>query len=310
MTSAAHPHVVLVTGASSGIGLATAQAVSRRGDHVVLAARDPGALERAAQQCRGSGAASATVVPTDVGDDDAVRRLVAESLTVAGRLDVVVHAAGVVAYGRTEEVPAEVFDGVLRTNLAGSVNIARHVVPELRRRQQGHLVLVGSVIGHLGVPGMSPYVLSKWGVRALARQIQLENRDQPRLRVVYVAPGGVDTPIYKLAGTYAGHVGRPPPPVMKPERVAARILKSVDQPRKRIQVGLANDVMRLGFSAMPGLFDLLVGPMFSVAAQDLTEPAPPSTGNVLSPTPDGYGLRGQQGNPLLGVLRNLRALRS
>jgi NAD(P)-dependent dehydrogenase (short-subunit alcohol dehydrogenase family) len=307
VTPVEQPRVVLVTGASSGVGLATALAVSRRGDHVVLAARDSGALERAAQQCRGSGAVSATVVATDVGDDDAVRRLVAEALTVAGRLDVVVHAAGVVAYGRTEEVPAEVFDGVLRTNLTGSVNVVRHVVPEMRRRQQGHLVLVGSVIGHLGVPGMSPYVLSKWGVRALARQVQLENRDRPRLRVVYVAPGGVDTPIYKLAGTYAGHVGRPPPPVMKPERVAARILRSVDHPRKRIQVGLTNDVMRLGFSAMPGLFDALVGPLFSVAAQDLSEPAPPSPGNVLSPTPQGYGPRGEQGNPLLGVLRNLRA---
>jgi short-subunit dehydrogenase len=302
----AHPRAVLVAGASSGIGLATAIAAAGAGDHVTLAARDAGALRRAERQCRAAGAASTRVIPTDVGDDDAVRRCVDEALSVTGRLDVVVDAAGVVSYGRTEAVPAEVFDGVLRTNVSGSVNLARHVVPVLRHQGQGTLVLIGSVIGHIGVPGMSPYVLSKWAVRALARQLQLENRDQPDVHVVYVAPGGVDTPIYRLAANYAGFAGRPPPPVTTPEKVAGRILKTVDRPRKRSQVGVANDVLRFGFSTMPGLFDLLVGPLFSVAAQDRTDPVAPGPGNVLAPAPGGYGLRGGQGNPVVGILRNLR----
>jgi short-subunit dehydrogenase len=300
------PRVVLVAGASSGIGLATALAASRAGDHVVMAARSEAALRRAERQCRAAGAASTRVVPTDIADDDAVRRCVAEALEVSRRLDVVVNAAGVVSYGRTEAVPVEVFDAVVRTNVLGSVNLARHVVPVMRGRRRGTFVLVGSVIGHIGVPGMSPYVLSKWGVRALARQLQLENRDRPDVNVVYLAPGGVDTPIYRLAGNYAGFAGRPPPPVTTPEKVAARILKTVDKPRKRVQVGLTNDVMRLGFNTMPALFDLLVGPLFSAAAQDRTQPVAPGPGNVLQPTPDGYGLRGRQGNPVVGVLRNLR----
>jgi short-subunit dehydrogenase len=302
----AHPRAVLVAGASSGIGLATAIAAAGAGDHVTLAARDAGALRRAERQCRAAGAASTRVIPTDVGDDDAVRRCVDEALSVTGRLDVVVDAAGVVSYGRTEAVPAEVFDGVLRTNVSGSVNLARHVVPVLRHQGQGTLVLIGSVIGHIGVPGMSPYVLSKWAVRALARQLQLENRDRPDVHVVYVAPGGVDTPIYRLAAKYAGCAGRPPPPVTTPEKVAGRILKTVDRPRKRSQVGVANDVLRFGFSTMPGPFDLLVGPLFSVAAQDRTDPVAPGPGNVLAPAPDGYGLRGGQGNPVVGIVRNLR----
>src|SRR4029079_11432066 len=98
------------------------------------------------------------------------------------------------------------------------------------------------------------------------------------------------------AGNYAGFAGRPPPPVTTPEKVAARILKAVDRPRKRLQVGLANDVLRLGFSTVPGLFDLLVGPLFGVAAQDRTDPVAHGPGNVVVPTPDGYGLRGGQGN--------------
>jgi NAD(P)-dependent dehydrogenase (short-subunit alcohol dehydrogenase family) len=306
VTAGPHPRTVLVTGASSGIGLATAIAAGRAGDHVVLAARDPGALLAAERQCRAAGAASTRAVPTDIAQDDAVRRCVAEALDVTGRLDVVVNAAGVVSYGRTETVPAEVFDGVIRTNVLGSVNLARHVVPVLRGHGSGTFVLVGSVIGHIGVPGMSPYVLSKWGVRALARQLQLENRDRSDVHVVYLAPGGVDTPIYKLAGNYAGFVGRPPPPVTTPEKVAARILRAVDHPRTRVQVGLANNLMRLGFTTMPGVFDLLVGPLFSVAGRDRTDPVAPGAGNVLAPTPAAYGLRGHQGNPLVGILRNLR----
>jgi NAD(P)-dependent dehydrogenase (short-subunit alcohol dehydrogenase family) len=298
--------VTLVTGASSGIGLATAVGASRAGDHVVLAARDEGALREAEQQCRVAGAASTRVVPTDLGEDDDVRRCVAEALEVTGRLDVVVNVGGVVSYGRTEDVPPEVFDGVVRTNLLGSANLARHVVPVLRRQETGTYVLVGSVIGHIGVPGMSPYVVSKWGVRALARQLQLENRDRPDIHVVYLSPGGVDTPIYRLAGNYAGYVGRPPPPVTTPEKVAARIRRSVDHPRARVQVGLANHAMRLGFNVFPWAFDLLVGPLFSVAGQDRTEPVAPGPGNVLWPTPDSYGLRGDQGNPLVGIARNLR----
>jgi NAD(P)-dependent dehydrogenase (short-subunit alcohol dehydrogenase family) len=305
--AAARPRVVLVVGASSGIGLATAVAAARAGDHVVLAARDEGALRRAEQQCRLAGGASTTVVPTNIADDDAVGRCVAAALAVTGELDVVVNTAGVVSYGRTEAVPPDVFEGVLRTDVLGPVNLARHVVPVMRAQGRGTFVLVGSVIGHISVPGMSPYVLSKWAVRALARQLQLENRDRPGLHVVHLAPGGVDTPIYKLAGNYSGYVGRPPPPVTTPEKVAARILATVDKPRKRIQVGLVNDVMRLGFSGLPGVFDLLVGSLFAVAAQDRSDPVPPGPGNVLTPTPDGYGLRGHQGNPVTAVLRNLRS---
>jgi NAD(P)-dependent dehydrogenase (short-subunit alcohol dehydrogenase family) len=302
------PRVVLVTGASSGIGLATAIAAARAGDHVVLAARDEAALRRAEDECRAAGAASTRVVPTDVGDDDAVRRCVDAAMEVTGRLDVVVGSAGVVSYGRTESVPPEVFDGVMRTNVLGSVNLARHVIPVLRDQEHGTLVLVGSVIGHIGVPGMSPYVLSKWGVRALARQLQLENRDRPELHVVYLAPGGVDTPIYKLAGNYAGYVGRPPPPVTTPEKVAARILRTVEKPRKRVQVGLANDLIRFGFSAVPALYDVLVGPLFAAAAMDRSDPVVPGPGNVLTSTPETYGLHGRQGNAVAGILRNLRDL--
>ena len=302
------PQVVLVTGGSSGIGEATARAAAARGDHVVLIARGAKALRRVATACEELGAASATVVPLDVGDDAALGAAVAETVARHGRLDVVVECAGVVAYGRVEDVPVEVFDRVLRTNLLGSVNLARHVVPVLRRQERGSLVLVGSVIGHIAVPEMSAYVLSKWGVRALARQLMVENRDKRDVRIGYVAPGGVDTPIYRQAATYGGAIGRPPVVVASPEKVAERVLAVADGTARSGQATPTNHVVRLGFSVLPAVYDVLVGPLFRLAAQDLTVPAPPGPGNVLESREDHNTLRGDQGNPLLGIARNAAVL--
>ncbi len=301
------PRVLLVTGASSGIGRAAARQAAARGDHVVLAARDERTLKETAIECDAAGAASTLVIPTDVGDDEAVADCIRQVLDRHGRLDGVAHCAGVVAYGRIEDVPPEVFEGVLRTNLLGSVTIARHVIPVLRDQGRGGLVLVGSIVGHLGVPGMSPYVVSKWGVRALARQLQLENRDEREVSVSLVSPGGVLTPIYEQAANFSGWAGRPPPPVDSPEKVARVVLDRIDHPRKRTQVGLANNVMRFGFTFMPGVYDVLVGPLFRLAANDLTRPLPPVVGNVLHSVPERNRLLGDQVNAVVGVSRNVVA---
>jgi short-subunit dehydrogenase len=297
--------VVVVTGASSGIGRAAVAQAAGDGHHVVLVARGAAALEEAAREARAVGAASATVVPTDVGSDADVSKLFDRVLELHGRVDAVLHAAGVVAYGRTEEVPPDVFEGVLRTNLVGSVNVARHALTLFRRQERGSLVLVGSVIGHIAVPSMSPYVLSKWGVRALARQLQLENRDLRHVHVSYVAPGGVDTPIYQQAATYDGFLGRPPPPVDSPEKVARAALHQLERHRKRTQVGVANGLIRFGFSALPGVYDVLVGPLFRLAAIDGTRPVSATPGNVLEPLESGNALRGRAGGTVRGILANV-----
>ncbi|MEV7397361.1 SDR family NAD(P)-dependent oxidoreductase [Aeromicrobium sp. NPDC092404] len=301
------PRVLVVTGASSGIGRAVALQSAEAGDHVVLVARGEPPLQQVARECEAAGAASALVLPTDVGDDAEVEKLMTAVTSQHGRIDAVVHCAGVVAYGRTEEVPVDVFDGVLRTNLTGSVNIARHAIPVLRRQRAGSLVLFGSVIGHIGVPGMSAYVLSKWGVRALARQLQLENRDLDDVTIAYVAPGGVDTPIYEQAANYDGFAGRPPPPVLSPERVARITLRRLDRHRARTQVGIANDLMRFGFNAVPWAFDMLVGPLFRFGAIDRTTHVEPTQGNVLESNFAGNLLHGAQGNALVGIGRNVIA---
>lgn len=297
-----------MTGASSGIGLGTALEASRRGAHVVLAARGQAALETAAASCAELGAASTLAVPTDVGDDGAVADLVQSARHRHGRIDVVVSNAGVVAYGRAEEVPVEVFDGVLRTNLVGAANIARHVIPALRRQGYGSLLYVGSVVGHVAVPSLTAYAVSKWGVRSLVHQLRIENRDRPQVTIGYVAPGGVDTPIYLAAANYGGWQGRPPPPYASPDHVAKQILARVGPTRRRSQLSVSNDVVRFGFTVLPGVYPRLVGPLCQLLSVDLSRPVPPTPGNVLQARGTDHGLTGGHGQVLRGVATNLGAI--
>lgn len=303
-------HVFLVTGASSGIGRATAVEASRDHHHVALVARGHEALEATAEQCYAAGAASVLVLPADVGEDDAVAGVVDRVLAAHSRIDVVVGAAGVVAYGRAEEVPVEVFDRVIRTNLLGSVNLARHVVPVLRRQRSGTLVLVGSVLGHVAVPSMTPYVVSKWGVRALARQLVIENHDVPGIRVRHVAPGGVDTPIYEQAANYAGFAGRPPPPAASAVRTAAQILRRVGPLPLPSQLSVFNHALVLGFEQLPWVYDAVITRLFQLGAMDLGTRVEPGPGNVLEPRPEGNRTGGAHDNLLAGfagVARNVAA---
>jgi NAD(P)-dependent dehydrogenase (short-subunit alcohol dehydrogenase family) len=303
--------VVLITGGSSGIGRATARQAAQQGDHVVLFARGLGPLEETAQECRDLGAASARAVSVDVTDAIAVRAAVEEASHDLGPIDAVVHSAGVIAYGKFEDVPAEVFDAVIRTNVLGSANVSRAVLPQMRERNSGVVVLLGSLSGHVAAPFMSSYTMSKWAVRALARELQIENRDRPGVHVSLVAPAGVDTPIYLQAANYFGRVGRPPPPVSSPERVAATALALVDRPRPRVQIGAINRVITTGFGLLPWLYDAIVTPVFTTAATDRRHRVEVSAGNVLGSVPESNRLHGEQGKPIVSIVGSIwAALRS
>ena len=302
------PRVVLVTGASSGIGRAVALACAAEGDDVVLVARDEPVLHQVAQACEKAGAASTLVTSADVGDDAAVARCVGLAMERHGQIDAVVHCAAVLAYGRTEQIPAGIFDAVLRTNLIGSVNVVRHAVAQMRRQQHGTLVLVGSIAGHVASPQMSPYVLSKWGIRILARQLAIENRDMDDVRIVYVAPGGVDTPIYAQAANYHGHAGRPPPPIASPEKVARAIVRRLDgQGRRRAHTAWTNHPIRVGFTALPRLFDAMANPFFRLVVSDRTQQVEATTGNVLHPVGSHERTHGDQRGPWAAIARNVVA---
>jgi NAD(P)-dependent dehydrogenase (short-subunit alcohol dehydrogenase family) len=228
--------VVVVTGASSGIGRATAEALAEQRARLVLSSRSARSLERAAARCRASGAEVLTVV-ADVVDEDDVERLRAAATERFGRIDGWVHTAAVVAYGRFEDVPSATFRRVLDTNVHGSVHVARAALRQFGTQGEGTLVLTGSLLGEIATPYMSSYVVSKWAVRGLARVLAIEARATPGIRVCVVSPGAVNTPIYVQAANYAGRVGRPPPPADASGRLVGRPRPAARRQRLRAEAG-------------------------------------------------------------------------
>ena len=272
--------VVVLTGASSGIGRAAALMFAARGDRLVLAARNLADLEKVAASCGGS----PLVVPTDISVRADVEALADAAVARFGRIDVWSDTAAVMAYGKFEEVPPDVFDKVVTTDLLGSANVARAALRVFRRQGTGTLILCGSLLGHITAPYMSAYVTSKWGLRGLARTLRQETHDARGINICQLVPGSVNTPIYTSAANYAGFVGRPPPPVDSAERMGAGIVRLADRPRRELSIGAANRFAELGFKALPPVYDALVGPMMGRLGLS-RERVAPDTGNVFGTAP-------------------------
>jgi short-subunit dehydrogenase len=286
---------VMVVGASSGIGRATALRLAAQGARLVLASRSREVLEQVGRECTARGAQGVLVVPADIGDRADVEILFAEATERFGGLDAVVNSAAVVAYGRFHDVPPDVYDQVVRTNLIGTANVARCALQLFEPSRAGSLVIVGSVLAKIATPTMSSYVSSKAGVYGLARTLQVEARRIPGVNVSLVSPGSVDTPIYDQAATYTGRGGHPPPPVTSPDKVAEHVVRAIDHPQRDDNVGLGNAVMIAGFRLLPGVFDLLVGGLMSALGQGRTK-IEEGPGNVFQPRPEREALRGRWPN--------------
>jgi NAD(P)-dependent dehydrogenase (short-subunit alcohol dehydrogenase family) len=285
------PETVLITGASSGIGRATALELAGRGARLVLVARGKEALDDTAEEVRAAGAPGVLVHPADVTDEEAIREAVEGAVRQFGRLDAVVHAAQVMAYGTIEELPREVFETVVETAVHGTAVVARVVLPLFREQGGGHLLVVNSLLGQVATPLMGSYVAAKWGQLGLVRVLQQEVRDAPGVEVSIIQPGGVDTPIYFQAASWTGSTGRPPPPVYSAERLGRRVVALLDRPRRQVQAGIFNPLITAGFRLAPAVFDFLVAPLLqrlAIANDDV----PPTEGNVFRSQPSGNATEG------------------
>ncbi|WP_199837038.1 MULTISPECIES: SDR family NAD(P)-dependent oxidoreductase [unclassified Streptomyces] len=275
--------VVVVTGASSGIGRGVARALAARGADLVLAARTERTLTAVARDCERRGG-RALVVPTDVGDEAAVQVLARRAVERFGRIDAWVNAAAVWSYGLFEDTPGPVFRRIVDTTLFGQVHAARAVLPQFRSQGRGVLVNIGSLYGRLSSPYVAPYVVSKWGLLGFSEVLRQELRDAPGIAVCTVLPGAVDTPIYRHAANYVGRRIRPLPPVTSPERVVAAVVRAIDRPRREIVVGRTQYVGVWAHRLVPGLYDRLIGPVVKTFAVR-GAPVSPHDGTVFAPDP-------------------------
>lgn len=275
---------VLITGASSGIGRATALALAERGAALALVARRRPELEELASICTERGARGVLVAPADVSDVVAWENSFERAVAEFGRVDVVVHAAAVAAYGRFTEIPGEVFDRVQKVNVNGTANVARTALRQFEAQREGHLVVFGSLVGKISTPYLSPYVTSKWAVHGLARTLQAELAGDP-VDISLIEPGGVSTTIYDKAASYLGVQGKPPPPVYDADTVAKAVVRVIDRPRREQNVGIFNPLISLGFRTFPAVYDRIVAPLVSRLALG-KDPVADHTGNVFHSSPE------------------------
>jgi short-subunit dehydrogenase len=227
--------VVVVTGASSGLGRAAALELARRKARVVVAARRAETLEDTANQCRQAGAEVRAIV-ADVTKESDVAALVGSAQELTGGIDVWVNNAGVTAFGSLASTPIEDHRRVLETNLWGAVYCARAVVPIFRRQGHGVLINVGSILSKVGQPFVPSYVISKFALRGLTEALRAELADQPNIHVCTLLPYAIDTPHFQVGANLVGRKPYAMPPMQSPEHVARELSNLAERPRRELHV--------------------------------------------------------------------------
>jgi short-subunit dehydrogenase len=290
---------VVVTGASSGIGKATALAFAAEGANVVIAARRARALDHVVQEIEKKGGC-ALAVPTDVTDPAAVERLAQTAADhFNGRIDVWFNNAGVGAVGSFTDVPLTVHEEVIRINLLGCLHGAYAAVPYFKRQNAGVLINMNSAGAWLPTAYAVAYSASKFGLRGFSEALRAELKDYADIHVCDVFASFVNTPGFEHAANYTGHMLKPAPPVLSPWKIARAVVHLAQHPKARRIVGWPVNLARLGYALTPAFSTFLMkwglDHYFKKA-----QPVPRTEGHILSSSPQGQSVFGKSYKPGAG----------
>jgi short-subunit dehydrogenase len=244
--------VVVIVGASSGIGRATALAFARKGASLVLAARRENLLAQLAAECEQLGA-RAGFLRVDVTEADALQNLAAYALDIYGQIDVWINNAGAGVMGAYDEIPVDVHAQVVRVSLLGHMYGAHAVLPHFKERKAGILINTISIGSYVPEVYGVAYSASKYGLRGFSEALKAELASWPGIRVCDVHPAYIDTPGFQHAGNYTGKKLRPIPPVYSPEKVAEVMVQLVQSPKSEVIVGASGQVMKATHAFCPSL---------------------------------------------------------
>jgi NADP-dependent 3-hydroxy acid dehydrogenase YdfG len=275
--------VIVITGASSGIGLATAQAAARAGARVVLASRSGEALRDIARELEAEGA-EALAVEVDVGQPADVQRLLDEAVGRFGRVDTWVNNAAVDIWGRIEEVSDEDSRRLFETNFWGTVYGSKIAAAHLKSRG-GAIINVGSIAGDRAFPLQGMYCASKHAVKAFTDALRSElAAEGAPVSVTQIKPASVGSPLQGHARNYLRSEPRLPSPLYEPEAVAEAILHAAENPRRDIYVGGAGRVLSAVGMLLPRLSDLAARTVL-IASQKRGVPASARWDNLYAAGP-------------------------
>jgi NAD(P)-dependent dehydrogenase (short-subunit alcohol dehydrogenase family) len=297
MTQELETTTIVITGASSGVGKAVALELAQHGAKLVLAARRLESLEEVAAECNELGGI-ATAVQTDVRSVDSIRSLAEKAIEFGGRIDVWINNAGVLAAGALEEIPAEVNEEVIKTNLLGYIHGAQAVLPYFKQQQYGILINNISVGGWFPVPYGIAYTASKFGLRGCSDALKGELTQYPEIHVCDLYPGFLDTPGIQHAANYTGKVIKPAPPVYDPQKVARAVVALIRSPKPKQTVGAASAFLKLAYHFFPALSRSITASVIRFYLKGADE-MPVTSGNILHPVDYGTSVEGGWRKPFV-----------
>lgn len=246
--------VMVITGATSGIGLTTARLAASRGARLLLIARNEEALRQLAEELAGKGG-QVRWLAADVADEAQLRRAVELALQEFGAIDTWVNNAGVSIFGSLEEVSLEDHRRLFETNFWGVVNGSLVAVAQLRRHG-GALINIGSELSDLSAPLQGMYSASKHAVKAFTDSLRMEvEKSGAPVSVTLIKPAAIDTLYVEHAKNYMEVEAQLPKPLYAPELVAEAILSAAEHPRRDIYVGATAKLMSLGARFAPRWLD-------------------------------------------------------
>lgn len=263
---------ILITGASRGIGRAIAHRFAAVGGRVALVATNSELLTRVAAELPAG--TRTHVVAADLTDPAECRRAVSEAERALGPVEVLVHNAGVLSRDFAEDVTEEDFERAYRLNTGAALWLSQRVLPGMRARGRGSIVLVSSELGIIGAPTYTSYCTSKWAQLGLAEVLRHELAGTG-IQVCAVCPADVQTDQLAQEHSWGPTGGQPPSKALSPDAVARAVVRGADGTRPLIIVD--RPLMALGFRIMAGPRRLRFGPVHDAFKQLLAERGPRAT---------------------------------
>ena len=287
--------VIVVIGASSGIGRGIALEAGRRGASVVVAARGATALHALVEEIHERGGRGIAVV-ADVTQWDEVRLVADRAVAAFGAIDTWVNCAAVSVFGEIADVPVGELERVLQVNLMGQVHGIKAALPVLRGQGRGTIIGISSVLGVRAVPLQAAYCASKHGVEGLYESLRLEERRaKSGVRVTTVLPSPINTPFYDVAPSRMGVRPAPIPPLYPPSAVARAVLFAATHERRRIIVGGTGAQLAALQRCSPALVDRLLMLRQQIFKRQQRPDADDGRSNLYEPSPGG-GVAGSYGH--------------